>query len=70
VHEAHLLHELILRGAERAPQALALTYGSTSLTYQQLAQDVRSAASGLVALGVQRKRAQQNAKATLSSSTA
>jgi len=54
VHEAHLLHELILRGAESAPQAFALTYGSASLTYQQLTQDVRSAASGLVALGVQR----------------
>jgi hypothetical protein len=35
LRESHLLHELILCGAERAPLANALTHGGASLSYQQ-----------------------------------
>jgi len=52
--ESTLLHELITVSAERAPQAVALTYGSTHLTYADLANAVRQFASGLMALGAAR----------------
>jgi acyl-CoA ligase (AMP-forming) (exosortase A-associated) len=52
--EAALLHELPLRGAERAPQAVALHDGAATLDYAQLAGRIRRFASALVALGVQR----------------
>jgi non-ribosomal peptide synthetase component E (peptide arylation enzyme) len=54
MHEACLLHELILLGAERSPDAPALTYGSQTLGYQSLAAQVQRAAGGLLALGLGR----------------
>ena len=48
-----LLHQLITASAERAPDALALTAGKTSLSYRALDEQVASIASGLVADGGQ-----------------
>jgi acyl-CoA ligase (AMP-forming) (exosortase A-associated) len=50
MREASLLHELILLGAERDPGASALTYGSDTLSYESLAQQMRAFAGGLVTL--------------------
>lgn len=52
--DSTLLDELIQRSAERAPNALALTYGKTTLTYRELQQAIRNFASGLIGLGLQR----------------
>jgi len=52
--ESTLLHELIAVSAQRTPQARALTYGSTRLTYAELHAQVDQFASGLMALGVAR----------------
>ena len=52
--EATLLNELIRVAADRMPEALALTSGSQSLTYAALQGQVQAAASGLIALGLQR----------------
>jgi acyl-CoA ligase (AMP-forming) (exosortase A-associated) len=52
--EATLLHELILRSSERAPDRPALTHGATTLSYAQLADHMRRFADGLMALGLQR----------------
>jgi acyl-CoA ligase (AMP-forming) (exosortase A-associated) len=54
VAEAHLLHELVLRAAERSPDARALTAGSQHLNYAALADLVRAAASGIAGLGLRR----------------
>lgn len=49
-----LLHHLPLNAASRAPDALALTLGETSLSYETLATQVSGFASGLAALGLSR----------------
>ncbi len=54
MREAHLLHELVLLGAERSPDAPALTYGRETLGYGALAATVQAAAGGLAGLGVGR----------------
>ncbi len=54
MHEATLLHELIARSALRDPQAAALTYGKTSLSYGELQEAVSRFAGGLLGLGLQR----------------
>jgi acyl-CoA ligase (AMP-forming) (exosortase A-associated) len=50
---AELLHELILESACRTPAAAALRHGVEELDYAALAQQVRQAADGLLALGLQ-----------------
>lgn len=52
--ESTLLHELISFTASRTPQAMALTYGSTHLSYADLSADVSQFASGLMGLGLSR----------------
>ena len=52
--EAVLLHELIQRAALLSPDAPALTSGSQTLRYGELAQAVAAFASGLVGLGLPR----------------
>lgn len=52
--ESTLLHELILLSARRNPQARALTYGSSHLTYAELGTQVQQFASGLADLGLAR----------------
>ena len=52
--EPRLLAELIVRAAECAPTAPALTSGVQTLDYATLASAVQAAAAGLVAQGVQR----------------
>ena len=52
--ESTLLHELIHVGAERAPQAAALTAGGRTMDYAALDADVRGVAAGLMALGLPR----------------
>ena len=52
--EAVLLHELIQRAALLSPDAPALTSGSQTLRYSELAQAVAAFASGLVGLGLPR----------------
>ena len=52
--ESSLLHELIVVNAARAGQALALTSGSVSLSYDVLATQVGQFSSGLMALGLER----------------
>ena len=52
--EAHLLHELVLVSAERAPDTAALAYGSQALTYGALQQATLAFAAGLVGRGLQR----------------
>ena len=52
--ESTLLHELVVRSAERTPHARALTSGSASMSYAELDAQVRQFASGLVALGLAR----------------
>jgi len=54
MRETDLLHELISVAAERAPEALALSSGKSSVTYAQLHHDVDRVASGLLGLGLQR----------------
>lgn len=52
--ESTLLHDLIACSAAKAPNAVALTYGSASLTYGDLQGAVLGFASGLMSLGLQR----------------
>jgi acyl-CoA ligase (AMP-forming) (exosortase A-associated) len=52
--ESTLLHELIVRAAERSPQARALTYGAASLDYAALQTQVAGFAAGLLGLGLLR----------------
>ena len=54
MHEASLLHEFVLLGAERSPDAPALSHGAQTLSYGALALQVRAVAAGLLALGLQR----------------
>jgi len=54
MREAQLLHELVLLGAERSPDAPALTHGRETLGYGALAATVQAAAGGLAGLGVGR----------------
>jgi acyl-CoA ligase (AMP-forming) (exosortase A-associated) len=54
ISEATLLHELIARSALRDPQAAALAYGKTSLSYGELQEAVNRFAGGLIGLGLQR----------------
>ena len=50
----HLLHDLLLRAAARAPQALALTHGDAHFSYEELSQWVGRFATGLLHQGMQR----------------
>ncbi len=52
--ESTLLHELITLTAQRTPQALALTSGTSSLTYGDLSAAVSQFAAGLMGLGLER----------------
>ena len=52
--ESTLLHELITLTASRTPQAMALTYGGTHLSYADLSAGVQQFASGLMGLGLSR----------------
>jgi acyl-CoA ligase (AMP-forming) (exosortase A-associated) len=52
--EATLLHQLVFRAVETAPERPALTHDDATLTYAQLAEHVRRFADGLMALGLQR----------------
>ncbi|OYU74413.1 MAG: acyl--CoA ligase, partial [Burkholderiales bacterium PBB5] len=49
-----LLHELIRSGADRAPQAPALTSGAQTLSYEAVQTAVAGFASGLIGLGLGR----------------
>ena len=52
--DATLLHDLPFAFAERKDDAVALTYGSESLTYGELALRIRAFSSGLMASGLPR----------------
>jgi acyl-CoA ligase (AMP-forming) (exosortase A-associated) len=52
--ESTLLNELVAVAAERTPDAPALTYGATTLSYGELDTAVRGFASGLMQLGLGR----------------
>ncbi|WP_126445735.1 acyl-CoA ligase (AMP-forming), exosortase A system-associated [Sulfuricystis multivorans] len=54
MRDAFLLPQLVSLSAERAPEAVALTYGKQSLAYGALQVAVSGFASGLLALGLQR----------------
>jgi acyl-CoA ligase (AMP-forming) (exosortase A-associated) len=54
MHDAHLLHELVLRAAERHPDATALTLGSQHVAYGDLAARVDGVAAGIGAAGLAR----------------
>jgi acyl-CoA synthetase (AMP-forming)/AMP-acid ligase II len=49
-----LIHELLLRSAQRTPGAEALVYGQRRLNYAELAGLVRHTASALLAAGLER----------------
>ena len=49
---SELLHNLPLRAADRAPDALALHFKKASTTYAALARDINRFAAGVVSLGV------------------
>ncbi|WP_088283344.1 acyl-CoA ligase (AMP-forming), exosortase A system-associated [Ideonella sp. A 288] len=49
-----LLHELISVAAQRAPEAVAVSWRGSSATYAELAQSVERCAQGLLALGLGR----------------
>jgi acyl-CoA ligase (AMP-forming) (exosortase A-associated) len=51
MHDSFLLPDLISRSAAAMPQSLALSYGSASLSYADLAGQVSAFASGLIHLG-------------------
>jgi acyl-CoA ligase (AMP-forming) (exosortase A-associated) len=53
-HEANLLHEIPLRSAQRAPQAIALHDGPHAISYAELAGEIGAFASALAALGLRR----------------
>ena len=50
-----LLHELILRSAEKTPDAEAIRFQKQKLSYSSLAHQVERAARGLIALGLGRR---------------
>jgi len=52
--DSTLLHELILRSANRTPDSPALTYGKVTLSYAELQNAVAGFASGLMSLDLQR----------------
>ena len=52
--DSTLLHELIANATDRSPEAPALAYGKTTLSYADLHKAVSSFASGLIALGLKR----------------
>jgi acyl-CoA ligase (AMP-forming) (exosortase A-associated) len=52
--ESTLLHELVLLSARRTPQARALTFGASHLTYAELGTQVQQFAAGLMGLGLAR----------------
>jgi len=52
--DSTLLHELISVSAAKLPEAAALTYGKTTLSYAALHEAVSSFASGLISLGLER----------------
>ncbi len=54
MRDSTLLPDLTARAAWRTPQAPALTYGKTTLSYAQLQQAVSAFAGGLIGLGLQR----------------
>ena len=54
MNEATLLSELIDVAANRTPQAMALTYGDSSLSYADLSRAVTEFSSGLLGLGLGR----------------
>jgi len=54
MRDSWLLHHLISRSAERAPDAPALTAGAQTLAYASLAQAVQACANGLAELGIRR----------------
>jgi acyl-CoA ligase (AMP-forming) (exosortase A-associated) len=54
LHNTVLLHELILASASRSPDSLSLTYGASSLSYAQLADQIEAFAQNLVARGLRR----------------
>ncbi|MEJ6008243.1 acyl-CoA ligase (AMP-forming), exosortase A system-associated [Paucibacter sp. AS339] len=49
-----LLNELLFLASERSPQALAVSYGQNSLSYQALCVSVGAFAGGMMGLGLQR----------------
>ena len=51
---ADLIHELILKSADRFPGAEALVYRRSRVSYSMLAQEIRSAGCGMLALGLDR----------------
>ncbi len=51
MHDSFLLPDLISRSAAATPHSLALSYGTASLSYAQLAAQVGAFASGLIHLG-------------------
>ncbi|SEK96232.1 acyl-CoA ligase (AMP-forming), exosortase A system-associated [Nitrosovibrio tenuis] len=51
---ADLVHELILKSADRFPDAEALVYGRSRISYSVLAQEVRSIEQSMLALGLDR----------------
>ena len=52
--DSTLLHDLIRASAQRSPEALALTYGTTSISYAALQAQVDRFAAGLLGLGLAR----------------
>lgn len=52
--EAALLHQLVFRAAEDSPERAALTHDGSTVTYAELAEQVRRVADGLMAFGLQR----------------
>ncbi len=52
--DANLLSELISRSADRHPDAVALTYGKRSMSYESLQLAIAGFVSGIVGLGLQR----------------
>ncbi|MDR0775304.1 MAG: acyl-CoA ligase (AMP-forming), exosortase A system-associated [Azonexus sp.] len=52
--DTYLLHQLVACSAARTPEATALTYGRSSLTYGNLHEQATGFASGLMGLGLQR----------------
>ena len=54
MHESFLLPDLIFRSTEIAPTSLAMRYGAASLSYADLADQVRAFANGLIDEGLAR----------------
>jgi acyl-CoA ligase (AMP-forming) (exosortase A-associated) len=51
---SELLHQLILNGAARRPDAPALVYSGATVSYERLASEIEAAAAGFAALGLAR----------------